>query len=318
MRPKITLHRRIWQSRSGTAWVLGGGGARGAAQVGTLLALLEVGIKLPSAIVGTSVGALDGATLAACPTLEGAHILERLWLSEPAHEVFHIHPVGMILSQMSGKFGPLSVEPVQKLIEKFESMSGCVNFEDLKLKLLVVATDIDAARPALFRSGPLLPALLASTAIPGLYPPVRVDGRDYSDGGVVDNVPISAAVREGYRNILAIGLMAGAQLRETPGSWAELIARTLQLSLHQRLLSDFERSKSRARIAVICPITPPAAAWDMDKSHVEELIERSREATAALLARIGSSLFARSAIHYLDLSEHPNTATKTIWLADAL
>jgi NTE family protein len=316
MRPRIAFHRRIGQPRSGTAWVLGGGGARGAAQVGTLLALLEAGVKPPSAIVGASVGALDGATLAARPSLEGAHILEDLWLSESAHQVFHVHPMGMFLSQMSGRFGPLSAEPVQKLIEKVQSLSGCMNFEDLKLKLLVVATDINAGRPALFRSGPLLPALLASTAIPGLYPPVRVQGRDYSDGGVVDNVPISTAVREGYRNVLAIGLMAGAQLRETPASWAELIARTLQLSLHQRLLSDFERLRSRARIAVICPITRPAAAWDMNTSHVEELIERSREATATLLARTGGRLFDRSAIHYLDLREH--SKTKTIWLADAL
>lgn len=318
MGPRISFHRRIWQPRSGTAWVLGGGGARGAAQVGTLLALLEAGIKLPSAIVGASVGALDGATLAARPGLEGAQILENLWLSGPAHQVFHVHPVGMFLSQVSGRFGPLSAEPVQKLIENFQSISGCRNFEDLKVKLLVVATDIDAGRPTVFRSGPLLPALLASTAIPGLYPPVRVHGRDCSDGGVVDNVPISTAVREGYRNVLAIGLMAGAQLRETPASWAELIARTLQLSLHQRLLSDFERLKSQARIAVICPITSPAAAWDMDKAHVQELIERSREATAALLARTGSRLFDRSAIHYLDLREHTMTATRTIWLADAL
>lgn len=220
MKSRIAFHRRIWQPRSGTAWVLGGGGARGAAQVGILLALLEAGIKLPSTIIGASVGALHGATIAACPTLEGAKNLENLWLSGPAGEVFHLHPMGMILSQMSGRFSPLSPAPIRKLIERAQSISGCKDFEDLKLKLLVVATDIDAGQPEIFRSGPLLPALLASTAVPGLYPPVRVRGRDYSDGGVVDNVPISTAVSEGYRKVLAIGLMAGARLRETPASWA--------------------------------------------------------------------------------------------------
>lgn len=318
MKPGIKFHRRVWQPQSGTAWVLGGGGARGAAQVGTLLALFEAGIQPPSAIVGTSVGALDGATLAAWPSKKGARMLEDLWLSEPAQHVFHVHPVGMILAQRSRRFGPLSAEPLQDLIERFQSVSGCRNFEDLKLRLFVVATDIDAGRPAVFQSGPLLPGLLASSAIPGLYPPVRVNGRDYSDGGVVDNVPISTAVRMGYRNILAIGLMAGAELRETPDSWAELVARTLQLSLHQRLLSDFERLKARARIVVICPITRPEAAWDMGKVHVKELIERSREATFALLARQGGTLFDRSSIHYLDLRERSEATTKTIWLADAL
>lgn len=313
----VVFNRGRQKRRPGTAWVLGGGGARGAAQVGVILALLESGVKPPAAIVGASVGALDGAVLACTPNLESAELLRDLWLSAPAREVFHLHPVGAILSQLSGKLGPLSQDPVRKLVAMAESTNGCTTFEDLMTPLLVVATDLDAGRPVVFRSGALAPALLASTAIPGLFPPVRIDGRDYSDGGIVDNVPVAIAVREGYRRILAIGLMAGAELRDTPASWTEVIARTLQLSLHQRLLSDFERLRTRARIVIICPITPTDAAWDMDPKHVESLIDRSRAATARLLARKGE-LFARSAIHYLDLSQAERHATKTIWLADAL
>ena len=314
----VVFNRGATKSQAGTAWVLGGGSARGAAQVGVILALLESGIKPPSAIIGTSVGALDGAVMASSPNLEGAHLLRQLWLSAAAREVFHLHPVGAILSHLSGKLGPLSSEPVEKLIASFESTSGCTTFADLRIPLGVVATDLDAGRPAVFRSGPLAPALLASTAIPGLFPPVKIGGRDYSDGGIVDNVPIALAVREGYRRILAVGLMAGAELHDPPSSWTELIARTLQLSLHKRLLSDFERLRTRATIVIICPITPTDAAWDMTPSHVESLIDRSRQATARLLARKASALFDRSAIHYLDLSEADRATTKTIWLADAL
>lgn len=318
MKPTIVLPRRGMKSQRGSAWVLGGGGARGAAQVGTLLALMEARVQPPSAIIGASVGALDGAVLTASPNLEGARLLRELWLSEAAREVFHVHPLGAILSQLARKLGPLSQAPVKRLIEKFESTTGCTTFEDLQLPLLAVATDLDAGRPAVFRSGPLQPALLASTAIPGLFPPVRIGDHDYSDGGIVDNVPIALAVREGYRRILAVGLMAGAELHDTPSSWSEVIARTLQLSLHYRLLSDFERLRTRARIVIICPVTPPAAAWQMKSSHVESLIARSHDATARLLARKGKALFEQSAIHYLDLDHHGTEATKTIWLADAL
>ncbi|MGH2976662.1 MAG: patatin-like phospholipase family protein, partial [Solirubrobacterales bacterium] len=272
--------------------------------MGTIRALLESGIKPPSAIIGASVGALDGAVIAAAPDLKGATSLQQLWLSQPASDVFHIHPLGAILSQFIGRRGPLSPAPVKKLIESFETASGCTTFEDLRLPLLVVATDLDRGRPAVFRSGPLAPALLATTAIPGLFPPVRIGARDYSDGGVVDNVPIALAVREGYRRILAVGLMAGAELRDSPSSWSRVVARTLQLTLHQRLLSDFERLRRQARIVIICPVTAPQAAWDMNRSHVESLIERALQATPSLLAPERRAIVDRTAIHYIDLKEH--------------
>ncbi|MGH7764322.1 MAG: patatin-like phospholipase family protein [Candidatus Dormibacteraceae bacterium] len=318
MKARISIHRRMLRRRSSTAWVLGGGAARGAAQVGSIFALMEAGLAAPSAIIGSSVGALDGAVMAAYPDLDGAHMLRRLWLSRPARDVFHLHPLGAIMSQLSGKLGPLSADPLRKLIEKFESDTGSTTFEDLSIPLLVVATDLDEGRRVVFHTGPLEPALLASTSIPGLFPPVRIGDHDYSDGGIVDNVPIAIAVREGFHRILAIGLMGGAQMHDRPSSWNEVIARTLQLSLHQRLLSDFERLRTQARIVIICPITPAEAAWDMSPEHVSSLIKRSHEATARLLVQTGRALFQRSAIHYLDLEGDQKVAAKTVWLADAL
>jgi hypothetical protein len=94
--------------------------------------------------------------------------------------------------------------------------------------------------------------------------------------------------------------MGASEPDARPTSWTNLVARTLQLTLHHRVLSDFERFKARARITVICPVTPPEAAWDMDRGHVESLIERSRDATADLLDEVGKSLWERSAIYYLD------------------
>lgn len=287
-------------------------------QLGVLRALLETGSAPPTAIFGTSVGALDGAVIAARPDLEGAQLLRELWLSKPAREVFHVHSLGALFARLAGQLGTLSPGPLRALIERFELATGCTTFEDLSIPLHVVATDLIAGCSTVFRSGPLTPALMASAAIPGVFPPVTVGDRVCSDGAIVNNVPISIAVGEGYGQILAIGLMAGGELDEAPTSWAEIIARTLQLSLHERLLGDFERLRRKARIVVICPITSPEAAWDMRLSHVESLIDRSHTAARQLLDQMGRSVFDRSAVYYLDLRDNARSEPSTTWLADAV
>jgi len=121
------------------------------------------------------------------------------------------------------------------------------------------------------------------------------------DGGVVDNTPLDIAVDAGARDVVAISLMAGGENEMAPSSWSELIARTLQLTLHHQMLSEYERLRDRARITVLCPVTSPTATWQMKRVHLEAVMESSREATVALLARRGSRLFRHSGIHYLTL-----------------
>jgi NTE family protein len=283
-------------------WVLGGGGARGAAQVGVLQALFEAGVEAPVALIGTSVGALNAACIGAYPSLAGTMMLREVWLSRQAATVFEAHPLGVILSGL--RRDQLSVMPqknVRRLIERTESLTGITTFEQLRVPVAVVATDLNAGRPAVFRSGSLEPALLASTAIPGLFPSVRLNEREHLDGGVVDNTPLNVAVDDGAKDILAISLMGGGEFENVPNSLPELIARTLQLSLHHQMLSDYERLQHRARIVVLCPITAPTATWVMKREHVEEVIEASRAATARVLRERGSRLFRHSGIHYLSL-----------------
>jgi NTE family protein len=283
--------------------VLGGGGARGAAQVGVLQALFEAGIEAPAAIVGTSVGALNGASIAAYPSLAGTMMLREVWLSRQAAAVFQAHPLGIILSGL--RRDHLSVMPqqnVRRLIDRAEGLSGMTTFEQLRVPLAVVATDMNAGKPAVFRSGLLAPALLASTAIPGLFPSVRINDREHLDGGVVDNTPMNIAVDDGAKEVLAISLMGGGEYEQAPNSIPELIARTLQLSLHHQMLSNYERLRERARIVVLCPITAPTATWVMKREHVESVMEASRAATAKLLRERGSKLFRHSGIHYVSLS----------------
>ena len=283
-------------------WVLGGGGARGAAQVGVLQALFEAGVEGPAAIVGTSVGALNGSAIAAYPSLAGTMMLREVWLSRQAAAVFQAHPLGLITAPARREqLGVFPQDNVRRLIERAQALTGITTFEQLRVPLAVVATDLNAGKPAVFRSGDLTPALLASTAIPGIFPMVRVNDREHLDGGVVENTPLNIAVDDGAKEILAISLMAGGEYAGAPTSFAELIARTLQLSLHHQMLSDYERLRQRARIVVLCPVTAPNATWEMKRESLDAVMESSRVATAALLRERGARLFRHSGIHYLQL-----------------
>src|SRR5256886_10724694 len=219
-------------------WVLGGGGARGAAQVGVLQALFEANIEGPAAVVGTSVGALNGASIAAYPSLAGTMMLREVWMSRQALSVFQAHPLGIIVSGV--RRDQLSAFPqrnVRRLIDRAQALTGITTFEQLRVPLAVVATDLNAGKPAVFRSGDLTPALLASTAIPGAFPMVRINGREHLDGGVVENTPLNIAMDDGAKEILAISLMAGGEREQPPAGFGELIAPTPHLSLPHHIAS---------------------------------------------------------------------------------
>ena len=282
--------------------MLGGGGARGAAQVGVLQALFESGVEAPVSVVGTSVGALNGSAIAAYPSLAGTMMLREVWLSRQAVDVFRAHPLGTIISGLRrDQVSALPQQNIRRLIERAQALTGITTFKQLRVPLAVVATDLNAGRPAVFRSGALTPALLASTAIPGLFPSVRIEKREHLDGGIVDNTPLTVAVEAGAKEILAISLMGGGEHDVVPTTLPELIARTLELSLHHQMLADYERLRDRARIVVLCPVTAPTATWVMKRDHLDKVMESARVATAALLSQRGSKLFRHSGIHYLEL-----------------
>ena len=282
--------------------MLGGGGARGAAQVGVLQGLFEAGVEPPAAVVGVSVGALNGSCIAAYPSQAGVMMLRELWMSRQALEVFHAHPLGIILSGLRrGQISALPQNNVRRLVERAQALTGITTFEQLRIPLTIVATDLNAGKPAVFRAGLLTPALLASTAIPGVFPSVKIDGREHMDGGIVDNTPIDIAIADGAKEILAVSLMAGGENEQAPSTWSELIARTLQLSLHHQMLSDYERLRDRARITVICPVTAPTSSWEMKREQIDTVVEAARTATAAMLARKGTRFARHSGIQYLEL-----------------
>ena len=144
------------------AFVLSGGGSLGSIQVGALEALLERGVY-PDVIVGTSVGALNGALLAREPTLDGVHGIRDIWLSLERGAVF---TGGRRLAFFRLLFGMDHLYTNKGLRRLVTRNLGPITFADLSLPFLATATDVEEGTVRVFDTGPLLPALLASSAIP--------------------------------------------------------------------------------------------------------------------------------------------------------
>ncbi|HSO96172.1 MAG TPA: patatin-like phospholipase family protein [Acidimicrobiia bacterium] len=174
----------------GTAFVLSGGGNQGVAQVGMLRALLEHGI-VPDVVVGTSAGALNGCSIATSPTLERVDELERVWLGLRGEQVF---PGGVLKRAWNVLRRDDHLSPSEGLLGVVESAGSAADFASLEVPLRVVTTDLDTGDEILIVSGPTAPALLASAAIPGIFPPVELNGHRLVDGAVVNLVPISHAL----------------------------------------------------------------------------------------------------------------------------
>src|SRR4029077_5633287 len=112
-------------------------------------------------------------------------------------------PLGLIFSGIRrDQVSAFPQQNIRRLIERAQALTGITTFEQLRVPLAVVATDLNAGKPAVFRSGDLTPALLASTAIPGLLPMGTVNCREPLDGGVVENTPLNIAVDDGAKEIL--------------------------------------------------------------------------------------------------------------------
>lgn len=176
-----------------TAFVLGGGGLLGACEAGMARALLEAGIR-PDLVVGTSIGAMNGAALAADPTPEGARELARMW--------DRLGDADVLGGALLGRLGELirtgtALHSQQKLADMLRSRLGEPRIEDLPIRFECVAASIERAREQWFTEGPLLPAVLASAALPGVFPPVRIGDEHFVDGGLVNSIPIARAVARG-------------------------------------------------------------------------------------------------------------------------
>lgn len=178
------------------AFVLGGGGHNGAAEVGMLHALLERSI-LPDLIVGTSVGALNGAAVAAEPSLDTVAQLREAWMRLNGEAIFGGSIFAGAVNLFRSRTHLHDNAGLRSLIETLLP----ARFEDLAVPFQCVAASIERAAEHWFSEGGLAEAILASTAVPGVLPPVRIGGEHYVDGGIVNSIPVSRAVELGATQI---------------------------------------------------------------------------------------------------------------------
>ncbi|MFY1695581.1 patatin-like phospholipase family protein [Solwaraspora sp. WMMA2101] len=182
------------------AFVLGGGGVLGAVEVGMLRALFRSGIT-PDLVVGTSIGAVNGVLVAADPTEAVTLRLVRLWASPEASEVYG-DSMARQLRRFAARTHLHSPRPLRRLLER--ELGDTSTFADLRVPFHCCAASIERAAEHWFDTGPLVPAVLASAAVPGLLPPTEIDGEHFIDGGIVNSIPIGKAVEAGARRIFVL------------------------------------------------------------------------------------------------------------------
>jgi predicted acylesterase/phospholipase RssA len=182
------------------AFVLSGGGNLGAIQVGMMYALVEKGLR-PGMIVGTSVGAINGAFFASRPDLPGIAEIARLWSSLRRKDVLGVD-LGTLVGGFRGRPRHLfDSSSIRRIVESFLTFN---RLEDAPIPLTVVATALGTGEAVILNSGDATNALLASSAVPRLLPPVEIDGRLLVDGAAAADVPLQQAVALGAREIYVL------------------------------------------------------------------------------------------------------------------
>jgi NTE family protein len=252
-----------------TAFVLGGGGNLGAIQVGMLGAAFEVGL-VPDLLVGCSVGALHAAVLAADPSLKGVAVLERVWRGVDVASLF---PTGRSVLGLLTSRG-LALRSDTALRRLVESALPFRRFEDAPVPLHVVATSLRTGRERWFDRGPVIEPILASAALPAVFPPVEIDGELLVDGGVVDNVPVSRAVAVGAERVVVFHVGNFDRARPAPRRPIDVLLQAFSIARSYRFLVETAAPPPGVELVVL-PGFDPGPLRRNDFSQSSRLIDRA-------------------------------------------
>jgi NTE family protein len=256
-----------------TAFVLSGGASLGAVQVGMLEALYERGIA-PDLIVGTSAGALNGAFIAARPqTVQTARELAAIWRGLRRGAVFPVNPLTGLLGFAGTRSNLVPDSGLRRLVRRHMQVE---RIEDTLVPLHMIATDVMRGEDVRLSEGPLLDAVLASAAIPGVLPPVEWEGRMLIDGGVANNAPLSHALALGARTIYVLPTGSPCELDEPPRGVLPMLLYASGLLIGARMVADVA-AVPRGVDLVVLPPPCPVRVEPIDFSQAEVLIERARE-----------------------------------------
>ena len=258
-----------------------GGGSFGAIQVGMMDSLARHDITADM-VVGSSVGALNGAFYASDPTVDGVERLANIWRGLRRQDVFPM-TWRTLLSFLWRRDFLIPHDGVRKLVDDHIPYR---NLEEARLPVHIVTTDIVTGDSVVFSSGPAAEAIVASTAIPGAFAPVHYGDRYLADGAISSNTPVRVAVKQGARRLIILPT-GHACANEAPpvGALANAL-HALTLLIARQMVDELENLDPDIEYFVVPPLCPLVGS-PYDFSRTAEHIERSRSSTDEWLARGG-------------------------------
>jgi len=256
-----------------TALVLAGGGSYGAVQVGMLRALCAHGVR-PDLVAGSSVGSINGAFYAAEPSVSGIEKLAALWRGLRRRDIFPI-ALARLFGALAGGDAFFTPHGLRKLLAAHLPHPL---LEDSLIPMHVVATDQLTGAPVPVSTGAAVEAILASCAIPAIYPPVLIGGRQLIDGAVACNTPIRIAVELGATRVILLPTAFACPHTARPRGVFANAFHAMDLVVMQQLAQDTELYSQRARIITVPPICPLAVS-PYDFSNAGKLIDLAARST---------------------------------------
>lgn len=270
------------------AFVLGGGGVLGVAEVGMARALLEAGVR-PDLVCGTSIGAINGAAIAVDPTTKGAERLLMMWDALAGDDIFDSSPLRRVAEVVRSK---TALHDNRHLRELLREHLPAKTFEDLAVPFECVAASIERSREHWFNTGDLIEPVLASCALPGVFPPVRIGDEHFYDGGLVNSVPLNRAVVLGADTVWVLHVGRLEEELTPPQFLWEVGFVAFEISRRHRFFRDLEHVGSDVTVHVLPSGLPqrPAATWSnlryRDTRRIARRAELAYDATREYLEEL--------------------------------
>jgi len=270
------------QSASGpTAFVFAGGGSLGAVQVGMMQSLAQHGVHADM-VVGSSVGALNGAYYAGDPTLDGVKRLAEIWRGLTRHDVFPIDWHTLVDFVWRRDFH-IPQAGIKKLIDNHLPYR---NLEDAKVPVHIVTTDVITGDSIVLSEGSAAEAIVASTAIPGAFTPVHYRNLYLADGAISSNTPVRIAVKKGARRLIILPTGHACATDAPPVGAVANVLHALTLLIARQLVSELENLDPSIQYFVVPPLCPLVGS-PYDFTRTSEHIERAIGNTDDWLAKGG-------------------------------
>jgi NTE family protein len=263
-----------------TAFVLAGGGSRGAVQIGMLAELVDRGIRADR-VYGASVGAINGAAYASNPTPEGIERMAEIWRKLKGDDIFPrsvLDGPWLFLQKRPAVHANTGLRTIIEAGIDFEQI------EDAAIPFELVTTSLTDGRERWIAHGNAVEAILASSAIPSIFPPVTIDGDMLVDGGVVNNVPISRALAAGCTRIFVL-LCGPLHYHPRPAKRpAEAALTAFFVAIHARFVRELTAIPPGVEVVVFSGGGEPSAQY-RDFSGTTTMIEEGRAEVAEVLDR---------------------------------